>query len=241
MSDWDEFYRNFEANRTSVERSSSAGAPRTITVGSSTLISSSLTPDVEEIPSSLNEVPELVIFGGYAFVSGEKDLRIIHLRRARAKIIYEEYMEAIGQESIISNRLLFPQLIDLGIKEAKLLEAHQTSLQSLGFDISEMGKNSYAINAIPYGMPAGNEADLLLEILEECNAMDKSSEEVVYHRLVSALTAYRMKHEDGYYTHTAVAQMISKINKSVVKLLAPDGKVIVSVLTPKELAKRFGE
>lgn len=241
MSDWDEFYRNFEANRTSVERSSSAGAPRTITVGSSTLISSSLTPEVEEIPSSLNEVPELVIFGGYAFVSGEKDLRIIHLRRARAKIIYEEYMEAIGQESIISNRLLFPQLIDLGIKEAKLLEAHQTSLQSLGFDISEMGKNSYAINAIPYGMPAGNEADLLLEILEECNAMDKSSEEVVYHRLVSALTAYRMKHEDGYYTHTAVAQMISKINKSVGNLLAPDGKVIVSVMTPKELAKRFGE
>lgn len=241
MSDWDEFYRNFEANRTSVERSSSVGTPRPITIGSSTLVSSSLTPEVEEIPSSLNNVPELVIFGGYAFVSGEKDLRIIHLRRARAKVIYDEYMEAIGQESIISNRLLFPQLIDLGIKETKLLEAHRESLQSLGFDISEMGKNSYAINAIPYGMPAGNEAELLLEILEECSAMDKSSEEVIYHRLVSALTAYRMKHDDGFYTHSAVSQMIGKINKSADNLLAPDGKIIVSVVTPKELAKRFGE
>ena len=241
MSDWDEFYRNFEANRTSVDRSPSAGIPRPITIGSSTLVSSSISAGVEEIPSSLNDAPEVVIFGGYAFVSGAKELRIIHLRRTRAKIIYEEYMEAIGKENIISNRLLFPQLIDLGIKETKLLEVHQASLQSLGFDISEMGKSSYAINAIPYGMPAGNEAELLLEILEECSAMDKSSEEVIRHRLVSALTEYRMKHEDNYYTHAEVSQMIGKVDTFADNLLGPDGKVIVSIMTAKELAKRFGE
>lgn len=242
MSDWDEFYRSFEANRTSAERgSATVTRPSAITVGASTLIPSSLSLDVEYRQSAATEASEVILFGGYAFVPGGKDLRILHLRRARAKVIYEEYMEAMGQESIISNRLLFPQLIELGIKETKVLEGHRASLQSLGFDVSEMGKNSYAINAIPYGMPSGNEAELLLEILEECSAMDKSSEEVVYHKLVSALTAYRMKHEDRPYSQEEVLQIIDKVSGSVDGLLSPDGKVIMSVMTPKELAKRFGE
>ncbi|MDO4695728.1 DNA mismatch repair endonuclease MutL [Porphyromonas sp.] len=240
ISDWDEFYRSFEANRILIDRPSSATVPKSVTVGSSMLIPSSMIgkPEPQEI---LLPGDKVIVFGEYGIISRDKELLIVHLYRARTKIIYQEYMDAIGRENIISSPLLFPELIDLGIKEARILDSYRDSLQLLGFDISEMGKSSYAINAIPYGMPAGNEGELLLEILDECSSVDKSSEEVIHHRLVTALTEFRLKHESPMFTAEDASQVISKLMKIPNYLTSPSGKTIVSVITTKELIKRFGD
>lgn len=234
MSDWDEFYRNFEANRTSAPPSSNPPKQSFI------IESSALQPSPSTVTDSSGK-EDYVTFRGYALVSMPTDLYMIHLRRGYARRVYDDYMSMLGQDNLISNRLLFPQLVELGVKEARLLAEHLSALQSVGFDISDMGSRSYAINAIPCGLPAGDEAALLLDILGECSAFDRSSKEVVSHKLVLALTQYRMKNEDTLSAEDTVTWVLGLIKRGDALPLSPDGKIIVSLLTPKELAKRFGE
>ncbi len=235
MSDWSSFYETFEAGRSRTERVRTV--PSSITKKEVIVPSRIIepTPIVEE----RNTPSSIVLCGEYAIVSEGGEIRIVHLRRARMKIIYEEYMGMLKKDTILPNRLIFPELIDLGVKEANLLESHLDALHTLGFEISDMGGGTYAINGIPCGLKAGNESELLLDIIEECAACERSTEEVVRHRLVSRLTMLRLQSErltPGTEMASAIVAELSVLPDNTV---APDGKTIVSIVTAKELTKRF--
>lgn len=237
LTDWDSFYEQFEANRKSS--------------ASSTLLSSSIGREddrtlfapTEGISLSKEDSQDLslpILFGEYAAYTDERGMTIVHLSRARYHIIYSKLMALQTQGQCISSRLLFPSLLDLGVREQQLLQQYLPELLSLGFDISDMGQGAFAVNAVPDGINAGTEEQVITALLDECHATGKSGQEILCERLVRHLSNYRNQQHVIPTTPEEAQALIRDLVALPQHLVTATGKTIISILTPKEILKRFG-
>ncbi|MDD7438144.1 MAG: DNA mismatch repair endonuclease MutL [Bacteroidales bacterium] len=222
ISDWDKFYQDFESKRIN-------GQPRPQTLPNLPM------HQVEEV----FKVPIPLLYGGYAVFSHPNGLALADLQRVRYKVFYERTKRRLQIGGLVSHRLLFPTLIELGTKEAQELRQHLETLDKLGFDISDMGQNAFTINAVPDGINAGGEELLLHQILSECQATTKSSEEILLEGLLRQLIRFQIQQGKVKFTPEEAQELLSELFTLPEHLITPEGKVTLSLLSDKEIDKRF--
>lgn len=197
----------------------------------------------QTIPSSLRfDTPSsepILLEGEYAVTVREGEIHLVHILRAQMKVIYEEYRQMIQTHCVMPNRLLFPELIELGVEDETLLQKYLEVLTQIGFDISYMGTHTYAINAIPMGFAAGDEGDLLLQLLAECDEGAKDSEEIILQRSLLCMTYRRLSREGQIRSREKISSLLQSLYQLSDHTHTPDGKLIVSRLQKQELRKRF--
>ncbi len=74
---------------------------------------------------------------------------LIDQQAASERILYERYLEALKQQPMAIQRLLFPKNIELAPADAALLRSILPEVNRLGFDLSEFGGNAFVIHGVP--------------------------------------------------------------------------------------------
>lgn len=230
LSDWDKFYDDFEGKRT-------ANKPK----------QSSMIDELEKRePTVLHQeqkdemIPLPILYAHYAVYPSAKGLVLADINRVRYKVLYERMKRGLAKGLVISHSLLFPSLVELSAKDAELLNRHLATLNTLGFDLSHMGDNSFAINAVPEGISAGAEEELLQQILSECQGTLKSSEDVLTDLLVRKLISFKVKQTaHPKLSAVQVQELLQELYTLPEHLITPDGQNTITVITPVELDKRF--
>lgn len=97
-------------------------------------------------------IEHLQIKGRYILTSVKSGLMIIDQHRAHVRILLIRYMSHIQDKKGVSQRLLFPEMIQLSPAQGAELLSVQEDFEALGFDISDMGGGAYAVNAVPAGI-----------------------------------------------------------------------------------------
>ena len=92
---------------------------------------------VEGRPEFTDPLP---LGGGYlaALLGGR--FVVVDVRRARERILYEDYLKMLGNRASVSQQLLFPERLVLSGDEYALLEENAVEFASLGFDIDFAGR-----------------------------------------------------------------------------------------------------
>ena len=103
--------------------------------------------------------------GRYIMTAVKSGLMIIDQHRADIRIRYERYMHQLAEAPAQSQRLLFPEVLELLPSEAALMTDVQPLLTAVGFDLVPLGPSSYAINGVPAGIEGLNPVQLLQSIL----------------------------------------------------------------------------
>ncbi len=82
---------------------------------------------------------------GNGYVAALLDGRfvVVDIRRARERILYEDYLRMLGCGAAVSQQLLFPERLTLSAEEYALLEEHAVEFAALGFDIDCCGGRKY--------------------------------------------------------------------------------------------------
>lgn len=225
LSDWDKFYEEFESQRLSSKKSAPKEVP--------------LPNLMTQVETTKVEIPKPMIFGKFAIFSHPMGLAIAEMQRVRYKLFYEQAKKAMSHGAMISQRLLFPSLIELGTKDTELLLKHMELLHSLGFDISDMGQSTYSINALPDGIAAGSEEILLPQLLAECGEHAKSDEEAIKEALLRQIIHFRVDQTTQKCTPEEAQALLTELMELPEHLVTPEGKTIISILTHKELDRRF--
>lgn len=227
LSDWDKFYENFEGKR-------HATSPKQLPLNHRLI-------EADEPESILHkEIPVPLLYDHFAIYPSEKGLAIADLDRVRYKVLYERMKKGLSKGVAVSHHLLFPSLIELSAKDAELLKSNMTTLVNIGFDLSDMGHNSFAINAVPEGVSAGAEEELLHQMLSECQGAGRSNEEVLLDTLVRILIRFKVRQLEKNSVNTQQAQELLKELYSLPEyLITPEGKNTLTIFAPSEIAKRF--
>ena len=110
--------------------------------------------------------------GCYIMTAVKSGLMIIDQHRADVRIRYERYLQQFENHAAATQQMLFPESVRFSPAECLILQQILSSLSAIGFDLSDLGGNTFAINGIPAGLEGINPVSLLQQIVTD--AQDQS-------------------------------------------------------------------
>ncbi len=175
----------------------------------------------------------------YLITSIKSGLAIIDQRRAHIRILFDDYMLRINQKQGISQKLIFPEIISFTPKEATVLSCVLDDLAFIGFDLADLGNNSYSINGVPAGIENVNIVDTLQNMVDKVLETGCEIKEEVAESLALSLAKKAAIPVGKKLSEEETMSVLIKLFSSSSPNYTPDGKVIVFTLSEEELAKRF--
>jgi DNA mismatch repair protein MutL len=103
----------------------------------------------------------------FVLVPVKSGVLLIDQEAARERILYEQYRQELSRAVGSSQTLLFPRTVTFNPADFAVLRELTEPLHALGFIFAEFGPNTIAVEAIPAGMPAQDEKDLLESLIEQ--------------------------------------------------------------------------
>ncbi|MEG1861046.1 MAG: DNA mismatch repair endonuclease MutL [Bacteroidaceae bacterium] len=120
--------------------------------------------------------------GCYILTAIKSGLLIIHQHRAHIRVLYDTFMSQLIHHNGVSQRLLFPEIVQIPPSRTAIMNSLISDLQSIGFDFSDLGGGGYAINAQPVGTEGLNLPTLLMNIVDDAiDGVYKIKEDVFKH------------------------------------------------------------
>ena len=110
--------------------------------------------------------------GCYIMTAVKSGLMIIDQHRADVRIRYERYLQQLENHAAATQQMLFPESVRFSPAESVILQQILPSLTAIGFDLSDLGGNTFAINGIPAGLEGIDPVTLLQQIVAD--AQDQS-------------------------------------------------------------------
>jgi DNA mismatch repair protein MutL len=103
----------------------------------------------------------------YIVCEAEEGLILIDQHAAHERILFEMFSARSADRKPTGQRLLVPETIELGFREAGVLAKILPDLKDLGLEIEPFGGNTFVVKAVPQ-MLAGREVKpLIIEIVEK--------------------------------------------------------------------------
>jgi DNA mismatch repair protein MutL len=103
------------------------------------------------------------------YIIGEADegLILIDQHAAHERILFEQFSDRATNSPKAAQRLLVPESVELGYREAEALEKLIPNLAELGLDIEPFGGNTFVIKSVPPLLAQREVKPLLVEIVEK--------------------------------------------------------------------------
>ncbi|MBR5688372.1 MAG: DNA mismatch repair endonuclease MutL [Prevotella sp.] len=173
--------------------------------------------------------------GQYIMTAVKSGLMIIDQHRAHMRILYEEYLSKTDAHAWAAQRLLFPEMVTLGASEAVVLRALLPTLETMGFDVADLGGGSFAVNAIPSEMDGVGGEHLLREFVQ--HAVDETEGGAAAQRERLALTMARTAAipYGQVLTNEEMDMVVNRLFTCRDVNHTPDGKAIQCILKQQEI------
>lgn len=177
--------------------------------------------------------------GRFILTSVKSGLMIIDQQRAHIRILYDQYLEQITRRQGASQSMLFPDIVQFPVSEVPVLQEIMEDLSYLGFELTDLGGGSYAINGIPSGIEGLNPVELIQSMVH--TAMEKGGKvkEEVQSNLALTLAKAAAIVPGQVLTNEEMNGLVDGLFAVATPNYTPDGKTVLSVLQEDELEKLF--
>lgn len=178
--------------------------------------------------------------GKYIMTAVKSGLMIIDQHRAHTRILYEQYLDRVKRQQTQSQKLLFPEMLHLTPSEHISLEKVMPELSALGFELTHMGGDAYAINAMPSGLN-GLKADTLLHDMiasaEECTS---SVIDDINSSLALSLAQHAAMPYGNVLDNNEMDLLVNQLFACTNFNYTPNGKSIMTILKQTEIEHLLG-
>ena len=123
-------------------------------------------PQLWETPQSMNLNPIGQFFDAYIICESGENLILLDQHAAHERILYEKLADRSTERRIPVQRLLIPETLDLGYRQALILEKLIPDLCQHGFEIDLFGKDSFVIKSVPMLLSGREIKPLVIEMVD---------------------------------------------------------------------------
>ena len=227
MSNWEELFANFERKRQqSIDQQQSG----------------QLADDAAESPVlPLDEVQSvyLQLKGRYILSPAKSGLMVIDQHRAHVRILFDRYISRIHSGSMSSQTILFPEVMNLSPAQGVTLEGLLPEMETMGFSLSPLSGNDWAVNAIPAGLDGIDASAMVHQIIESVDDGGMPVKKRILEHL--ALTVARAAAIPA--GRTLMQEEMEILMADLLRLpepnYTPDGKTIINVIPIEQIANMF--
>ena len=173
--------------------------------------------------------------GRYIMTAVKSGLMVIDQHRADIRIRYERYMHQLTEAPASSQRILFPEALDLSAAEAALIPSLLPALTAIGFDLTPLGPASYAIAGVPAGTEGLPPATLLHDLLA-----DTATAGAFHHDLALSLARQSAIPYGQLLNNDEMDNLVNTLFTCQDVNHTPDGHTVLSILPQHDIEHLFG-
>lgn len=239
LPDWEKLYQNFEKGKQEgiasiteqdVEDSfSDIGEVKPVNNGVQAEI---ITPDVSSAMC-------MQMKGRYILSPIKSGLMIVDQHRAHVRVLFEQYIKQLDATTISSQRVLFPEVLQLTTSQNIILKELEPEMEKIGFNLAQLSGNDWSINAVPAGMENVNIKDTILQVIDEVSMGGTSITTKVYESIALRVAKSAAIPYGKTMLQEEMDTLLSKLLCLPNPNYTPDGKTIISVLSNDQLEKMF--
>jgi DNA mismatch repair protein MutL len=183
----------------------------------------------------------LILQGKYILTPVASGVMIVHIARARERILYEQALRALAQQAHVTQTALFPVQVQVGAAQRLLFEEHAALLTRLGFDVAPFGTDTVVVNGVPegYSCEAGKVEQLVSDLVYILSEDKDALSELMQQRMAEKFAALGASHADSLTSPQEAQRLIDTLFASDNAELTPGGRRIVSIVSLQDIEKRF--
>ena len=189
--------------------------------------------------------------GCYIMTAVKSGLMIIDQHRADVRIRYERYLQQLENHTVATQQLLFPESVRFSPAESVVLQKMLPSLTAMGFDLSDLGGNSFAVNGIPAGLEGVDPVTLIRQIVADSEDDSLSDDSAAVKSTVNSQLATvnsKVALSLAQCVATPYGQVLSndEMEQIINELFAcsnvnytPNGKSVLTILPQTDIERLF--
>jgi DNA mismatch repair protein MutL len=166
-------------------------------------------------------------------------LVIIDQHVAHERVLYEKFLGYLNQKKRVpSQKLLFPQTLELALEDYLLYSEIKSWLYDIGFLITDLSGRTVLIESIPADVKVGYEGKILLEIIDYYRE-NQSSEYSAHEKIAAAFSCKNAIKSGEKLTQTEMSSLIDQLFATKEPYFCPHGRPVIVTLSLDEIDKKF--
>jgi len=197
-----------------------------------------------ETPSATPAVRPMIALGQFrdTFIIAMDDegLCIIDQHVAHERVLFERIMEKLTTESLESQRLLIPAILDLAAAERAALLSKTEALSRFGFEVEEFGGDSIKVTSMPALLPLNECETALRALAEDLEGLDRGLRFEDALKQIAATTACHAAVKAHYpLTLEKMHHILEELRATAYSTVCPHGRPVMLRITRREIEKNF--
>jgi len=164
---------------------------------------------------------------------------IIDQKRAHERILFEKIKESLAKGRGLSQKQLFPQRVELDIKEIEILSDLKKDLQHLGFEIEKFDKESVVVNGIPAEAAEFDISSFLQNFIEQYKTSVKDFQNEYQEGLARAMARSLRMNGGKRLEKAEMLDLVDRLFACELPQISPNGKDVILNFTLEEIQRKF--
>lgn len=178
--------------------------------------------------------------GQYIMTAVRSGLMIIDQHRADLRIRYERYLQQLKKSQSRTQRLLFPEMVQMSAAESVLLEQMMPDLVAVGFDMSNLGGSSYAVSGMPADLDGLSPVALVKALVADAAEKEGATTEQLHETLALSLARQSAIPRGQVLSNEEMEYIVNQLFTCSNVNYTPDGKNILAILPQNDIEQLLG-
>ncbi len=178
--------------------------------------------------------------GRYIMTAVKSGLMVIDQYRADVRIRYEQYLAQLQMRNANTQQMLFPEVIQFLPVETQVLEKVLPRLSAMGFELTNLGQGSYAVNGIPAGIEGLDYVQLLHNMVDEAIHHDGDSAEELEKNMALTMARHAAIPLGQVLNNDEMENLVNELFACSNVNYTPDGRAILAILPQHDIEQLLG-
>ncbi len=178
--------------------------------------------------------------GKYIMTAVKSGLMIVDQHRAHIRILFEEYQRRLEQRKIHSQKVLFPETLQLSVQERAIYDKMYDEIASMGFDLTDLGGNTFALNATPEGLEGIDAPRLVREMLADAEEKGVSAARDINDSLALSMARAAAIPYGQVLSNEEMENIVNGLFRCSNVNYTPSGKSVLFILKQQDIEQMLG-
>lgn len=229
LPNWEELYKNFEKSKQE---------------GLDEIGELPVTQDIPAVENKVVQVDDEIqgvmqLNNRYLLTIAQEGVVILDQHRAHLAVLYERLMEQIDGMNVVSQRVLFPEVVHLTVAQNAVFEEIEPELEKAGFGLAQLSGGDWSINSVPPGLDNIDIIELLNDVIASVSSGGTAIKDKVYEKIALTIASKAAIPYNRQLNEQEMKTLITDWRNLKNTKYTPSGKLIANILTLDQVAKMF--
>jgi DNA mismatch repair protein MutL len=177
--------------------------------------------------------------GTYILAQNDNGLYMIDQHAAQERIKYEFFREKVGEITPELQELLVPLTFEFTGAEMPIIEENIDKLKDVGVFLEPFGHQAYIVNAHPQWFPAGQEKEIIEEMIEEILKHKSIDVKKLREEAAIMMSCKASIKANRHLRNDEIFSLLETLRKSSDPFTCPHGRPITIHYSTYEMEKMF--